>query len=131
MRIRRVTLDLSSGPPVRGSVECLAFDPWRAQQAALELERDGLLCVTWPQTDARACPASETLYRAIIEQRLTLPEHPKLAEHAHNCVQRHSRRGWRFDAPSRGANIDSIVSLVMALERAEAQPERVRLLGWI
>jgi len=98
---------------------------------SLELEREGLLCVTWPQTDARACPASETLYRAIIEQRLTLPEHPKLAEHAANCVQRHSRRGWRFDAPSRGANIDSIISLMMALERAEAQPEPVRLLGWI
>jgi len=35
------------------------------------------------------------------------------------------------DAPSRGANIDSIISLMMALERAEAQPEPVRLIGWL
>jgi len=115
----------------RYRVEALAYDPWRAQQAALELEREGMVCITWPQTDARACPASEALYRAVIEQRLTLPAHPKLAEHAANTVQRHSRRGWRIDSPSRGANIDSIVALMMALERVENQPEPARFLGWI
>jgi len=112
-------------------VQELAYDPWRAQQAALELERKGMRVVTWPQTDARACPASERLYRAIIEQRLTLPNDPKLNEHAANAVQRHSRRGWRIDSPERSANVDGIVSLMMALDRLEVRPEPVRLLGWI
>jgi phage terminase large subunit-like protein len=113
------------------TVRELAFDPWRAQQAALELERDGMTCVVWPQTDARACPASDRLHRALIEGRLTLPPDPKLAEHATNVIQRHSRRGWRLDAPSRSDNIDGIVALMMGLDRLEHRPEPVRLVGWL
>jgi hypothetical protein len=54
-----------------------------------------------------------------------------MAEHASNAVARHSRRGWRLEQAERSANIDSIIALAMALERAESRPEPVRVLGWV
>ena len=40
----------------------MAFDPWRMGQAAIELEREGMIVVEFPQTDVRMIPASQTLY---------------------------------------------------------------------
>ncbi len=107
------------------------FDPWRARQAALELERDGVLCVELPQTDARMCPASVALHAAITEKRISSPPHPDLARHASNAVASHSRRGWRVASPSRGVQVDGIVALCMLVQRVEDKPEPVKLLGWI
>jgi hypothetical protein len=55
--------------------------------------------------------------------------HPTAARHAANAVAQHSRRGWRIGSPARGVQVDGIVSLAMAAERAEHRPEPVRLLG--
>ena len=110
--------------------ECV-FDPWRFTQAALEFEREGLVPVAFPQTDARMIPASQRLYDAVVEGRLVHPNDQQLNRHAANAVARHSRRGWRLDKPERSANIDALVALAMAIERAEARPEPVRLLGWL
>lgn len=111
----------------------LIFDPWRFQQAALELEREGVRCVQFPQTSVRMTPASQRLRDAVVEGRLTLPPDPMLAKHAANAVQRHDRRGWRLDRPSRAPEdaIDGLIALCMALERCEARPEPVRLVGWL
>ncbi len=109
----------------------LVYDPWRFGQAAQELEREGLLVVSFPQHDARMIPASARLHAAIVEQRLTLPEHPELARHASDAVARHSRRGWRIDKPNPRSNIDAVIALAMAVERAEQKPEPVTLLGWL
>jgi hypothetical protein len=51
--------------------------------------------------------------------------------HAANAVARDTRRGWRIDKADRNANVDGLVALMMCLERAEARPEPVRLLGWL
>jgi len=110
--------------------ECV-FDPWRFGQAAQELERERMVMVAFPQTDSRMIPASERLYRAVVEGRLTLPAHRELAQHAADAVARHSRRGWRLDKAERSANVDAVVALAMAVERAEAKPEPVRVLGWL
>lgn len=107
------------------------YDPWRARQAALELERERVRCVELPQTDVRMCPASAGLRAAIVEGRMTLPADRDLALHAVNAVARHSRRGWRIDSPARGVQVDGIVSLAMAVERAEHRPEPVGVLGWL
>ena len=115
----------------RYTVANVCFDPWRFGQAAQELERERLVMVEFPQTDARMVPASDRLYRAVTEGRLTLPDDPELTEHAANAVQRHSRRGWRFDKPDRASPMDAVVALCMALERAEARPEPVALVGWV
>jgi len=52
------------------------YDPWRAGQLAAELEREGVVCVQFNQNDQRMVPASERLYSAIVEHRLTLPDDP-------------------------------------------------------
>ncbi len=87
--------------------------------------------VAFPQHDARMIPASARLHAAIVERRITLPDSPELARHAANAIARHSRRGWRIDKPTPRTNIDAIVALCMAVERAEHKPEPVELLGWL
>lgn len=113
------------------AVQEIVYDPWRFGQAALELEAEGLTAVNFPQSDARMVPASAALHRAIVEGRLVLPEDPRLAKHAANAVQRHSRRGWRLDAADRNSPIDGVVALCMALARLNARPADVVLLGWL
>jgi phage terminase large subunit-like protein len=115
----------------RYNVRELVYDPWRFGQAAQELEREGLLVVAFPQHDARMIPASARLHAAVVEQRLTLPDDPELARHASDAIARHSRRGWRIDKPNPRANIDAMIALAMAVERAEHKPEPVELLGWL
>lgn len=109
----------------------LVYDPWRFGQAAQELSRERLLVVTFPQTDANMIPASERLYRAVVERRLTLPNDDELRQHAATAVAKHSRRGWRIDKTTRADNIDAIIALCMALDRAEFEAEPVRVLGWL
>ena len=115
----------------RYNVRELVYDPWRFGQAAQELEREGMLVVAFPQHDARMIPASARLHAAIVEQRLTLPDDGELARHASDAIARHSRRGWRIDKPNPRANIDAMIALAMAVERAEFKPEPVELLGWL
>jgi phage terminase large subunit-like protein len=115
----------------RYNVRELVYDPWRFGQAAQELEREGFLVVAFPQHDARMIPASARLPAAVVEQRLTLPDDPELARHACDAIARHSRRGWRIDKPNPRANLDAIIALAMAVERAEHKPEPVEPLGWL
>ncbi len=68
-------------------------DPWRFQQAALELEREGLTVVSIPQSPSRMTPASERLYRAKIERRITHPNEPELNRHVANAVANDGPRG--------------------------------------
>ena len=105
-------------------------DPWRFQAPALELERDGLPIVAFPQSPARLIPASDRLYRAVIEKRLTHPSDPALNAHVSNAIAKNTPRGWRIDKPHGHANIDALIALAMAVERADVKPEPVRLLGW-
>jgi phage terminase large subunit-like protein len=109
----------------------LAYDPWRFGQAAIELEREGVLCVEFPQTDVRMIPASQTLYSAIVERRITLPDDRELTRHAADTIARHGRRGWRIDKPRKEINIDGVVALCMAVDRHEHQPAPVELVGWL
>jgi phage terminase large subunit-like protein len=109
----------------------VVFDPWRFGQAAQELERERLVTVAFPQTDVRMCPASIALRDAIVERRLTVPDEDELATHAAAAVARHSRRGWRIDKASRADNIDAIIAICMAVERAEHREPEAQLLGWL
>lgn len=76
-------------------------------------------------------PASDRLYRAVTEKRLTVPDLDELRQQVANTIARHSRRGWRLDKPSLDAPNDSIIALCMALEAMENQPEPVRVMGWL
>ena len=76
-------------------------------------------------------PASSSLHAAIVERRITLPDDPVFARHAADAIARHSRRGWRIDKPRKEINIDAVIALCMAVERAEHRAEPVELLGWL
>ncbi len=125
-------LDLVRELGRRYAVAELVFDPWRFGQAAQELAREGVTVIEFPQHDGRMIPASQRLHAAITERRITLPDNRELARHAADTIARHSRRGWRVDKPTKETNIDAIVALCMALERAEQPPGAApKLIGWI
>ncbi len=58
------------------TVREVAFDPWRFRSEALRLEDAGLPMVEFPQSTARMVPASEQLYSAMVERKLTHPNDP-------------------------------------------------------
>ena len=111
----------------------VAYDPWRYQAEALRLERDhGLLMVEFPQSHSRMTVASEGLHSAIVEKRIHHPGHPDLDRHIAQAIARKTGRGWRLDKAARDAQIDSVIALALAVERAQAaKPAQVELLGWL
>jgi phage terminase large subunit-like protein len=109
----------------------IVFDPWRAGQLAAELEREGIQCVAFPQSDSRMIPASARLHAAVVEKRLKVPDDDELRLHAANTIAKQSRRGWRIDKPDDRTPNDGIIALCMAVDAAENRPEPVKLLGWI
>jgi phage terminase large subunit-like protein len=109
----------------------VVFDPWRAGQLAAELEREGIQCVAFPQSDSRMIPASARVHAAVVERRITVPDDPELAVHAANTIAKSSRRGWRLDKPDDRTPNDGIIALAMAVDAAENRPEPVKPLGWL
>ena len=70
-------------------------------------------------------PASDRLYQAVVQQRLTLPDNEELRQHMANTIARHNRRGWQLDKPGLEQPNDSVIALCMAVEALENQPEPV------
>jgi phage terminase large subunit-like protein len=109
----------------------IVVDPWHVAGALTQSwEQRGLLVSEYPQFDSRLIPGSARLYSAVIEQRLVHPDDPKLNEHVAGSIAVQSRRGWRI-GKAKGQNNDSLVALLMALDRIEHQPVEVKLLGWL
>jgi phage terminase large subunit-like protein len=78
-------------------------------------------------------PASQALFDAVTENRLVHPDDPQLNAHVAAAVAKQVRRGWRLDKAERAENIDGVVALAMAVDRATfaaGQPP-VRVVGWI
>jgi phage terminase large subunit-like protein len=116
----------------RFSIREACYDPWRYQSEALRLEREhGLVMVAFPQSHARMTVASEKLHRAIVEKQLQHPGDPELDRQVAAAVAKKTGRGWRIEKSERQAQVDAVVALAMACERASYRPEPVRLLGWI
>jgi len=109
----------------------VTYDPWRAGQLAQELARERLLVTAFPQTDARMIPATDRLYRAVVEKRLTVPDDDELRNQAANTIMRNSRRGARLDKPSLDLPNDAIIAMCMALEALENVPAAPRVIGWL
>lgn len=77
-------------------------------------------------------PASGVLYDAVVEGKLTHPNDEKLnARVSHAVAKQSRRRGWRLAQADGGGNIDAVVGLAMAVERASAPAPEVKLVGWI
>lgn len=110
----------------------VAYDPWRFQAPALELGAEGLRMVEFPQSHANMVPASEGLYGAIVEGRITHDGDPELTRHVLSAAAKSTGRGWRLDKATRSSQIDAAVALAMVVRIASApKPEPVRVLGWI
>ncbi|MGH2975837.1 MAG: terminase TerL endonuclease subunit, partial [Solirubrobacterales bacterium] len=115
----------------RYAIREVCYDPWRFRSEALRLEESGLPMVEFPQSMSRMVPASEKLYAAIIEGRLTHPDDPDLNAHVANAVAKQTPRGWRIDKSHPDDQIDAVVALAMAIDRAEQPVERTQLVGWL
>ncbi|KAA0275387.1 MAG: hypothetical protein EDQ89_00195 [Acidobacteria bacterium] len=109
----------------------VAYDPWRFRSEALRLEDAGLPMVEFPQSTTRMVPASERLYAAVVEGRLRHPNADDLNAHVAAAIAKQTQRGWRIDKSDERAQIDAVVALCMALERAEQPAPEARLLGWL
>jgi phage terminase large subunit-like protein len=110
-------------------------DPWKAAPMLLELGQRGITVLDWPQSNERACPASQRLRDVIVEGKLRHPGDADLDRAVALAVARQVPRGWRIDRPGgRGARdepIDPLVALMMAVDRALAPKPETRLLGWL
>jgi phage terminase large subunit-like protein len=119
--------EIAAGRPVLE----VAFDPMRFMSEALRLEADGLPMVKFDQGDSRMIPASENLHRLITEGKLSHPGDAELDRHIAAAVAKQTRRGWRLDKLTKGAQIDGAVALAMACSRAVAPRSEVKLVGWV
>lgn len=114
------------------TVREIVFDPMRFSSEALRLEADyGVPLIEWPQSETRMTLCSENLHRLVVEQRLRHPGVAELDRHVANAIAKPTPRGWRLTKSSEVVQVDAVISLAMAAERAEYQPPVVQLLGWI
>jgi hypothetical protein len=120
---------VTSGRAIREIV----FDPMRFSSEALRLERDhGLVLVEWPQSETRMTICSEKLHGLVVEQRLRHPGVAELDRHVAAAVAKPTPRGWRLTKSAEAAQIDAVIALAMAAERASTPaPPPAKLLGWI
>ena len=105
----------------------------RFSSEALRLERDhGLQLTEWPQSETRMTLCSERLHGLVVEGRLGHPGVAELDRHVANAVAKPTPRGWRLVKSAEAAQIDAVIALAMAAERAStAAPAPAKLLGWI
>jgi phage terminase large subunit-like protein len=75
--------------------------------------------------------ASEGLHAKIVNGELRHPDDPDLNRHVANAVAKQTGRGWRLDKSDRTAQIDAVIALAMAVERAATKPAPVELIRWI
>ena len=114
------------------NVREVTYDPMRFSSEALRLEQEfGVPLVEWPQSETRMTRSSENLHRLVVEQRLRHPGVAELDRHVAAAIAKPTPRGWRLVKSSEVVQIDAVVALAMAAERAEYQPPVVQLLGWI
>jgi len=120
---------VAAGRPIKEVV----FDPMRFSSEALRLERDhGLQLIEWAQSETRMTICSENLHRLVTEKRLRHPGDRELDRHAAAAVAKPTPRGWRLVKSAEAAQIDAVIALAMAAERASTPaPAPTRLLGWV
>ncbi len=103
-------------PAALYDVRAVGFDPRYFDQAAEELEGEGLPMVKFDQSNERMCPASMELRKAILTGQLAHDGDPLLAAHVAAGVTKDvSADQWRLvKSKRRGPAIDALIALVMA-----------------
>jgi phage terminase large subunit-like protein len=119
---------IANGRPIREVVA----DPMRFSSELLRLERNfGISTTEWYQTETRMTRCSEFLHGLIVEKRLQHPGDRELDQHVANAVAKPTPRGWRLVKSHDGAQIDALIALAMAAERASVRAQPVKVLGWV
>jgi phage terminase large subunit-like protein len=99
---------------------------------AMEWDQRGLEVITFPQHDGNMIRASQVLHDAVVEGRLVHPDDEQLNAHVAAAVAKHALRGWRISKAERSENIDGVIALAMAVDRALApKPPPARFLGFL
>ena len=110
---------------LRYNVREVAFDPFRMQQLAAELDDEGIPMVEFPNSAARMIPAWQSFYDATMDKRLHHSGDPRLTRHIANMVLKRDARGVRpvKESKTTRRHIDLGVCAVIAYQRANAQRE--------
>ena len=93
----------------------------------------------WPDNDTRASPGAPARSRAarrlapradraIVGQHLRHFGSPDLDRQVAAAIAKRTGRGWRLDHAERSGQVDAVIALAMACERAQHRAEPVRLL---
>jgi len=107
----------------RYNVVELACDPWgwRSEIEAWAKEHGERRVLEWNTGAAsRMAPATDRLYQAIVDGRLTHDAHPRLSAHMTNAVAKNTPMGDVINKDKRGSTrkIDAAVAAIVAHERA-------------
>ena len=111
----------------RFDVREMAADPWRFETMLLDLQDRGVPVVEFPTNAvARMVPATQGLYSAVMEARLTHDGDPAMARHLSNAVTREDNRGVRLTKAQKMStrHIDLAVCVAIGLHRALARAEQ-------
>lgn len=95
------------------------------------LADERLPMVEYPQRPERMDPATQRMFDMVVNGLMTHSGDPRLARHVGNAVLKVDSRGKRITKDHRNSTrkIDAAVSLLMALDRAVAQPQTYDVLA--
>lgn len=111
------------------------YDPYLFTEEADELLGEKINMVETPQTDARMIPASQDLYRLILELELAHDGDETLAAHMAAAIAQQKARGFRLTKrPGQKRPIDAAISTALAASAAQQEPppppKRKRMATW-
>lgn len=99
----------------------VAYDPWRFDRSAEDLDAEGIEMVEFPMTNERMAPASQALYDDVLGQKLAVEDDDVFAAHVEAAAARDlGRDTWRLDKKKAKAASDAVIALAIALARAHA-----------
>ena len=102
----------------------VAYDPYRFEFIAQELDMMGFVVVEWPQTDQRMIPATETVWNAVVrDSRLRHDGDPVLRQHVMAAVAEETGRGYRLSKRKATRPNDACIAMLMSVARAEANAQ--------
>ena len=104
----------------------VCYDKMFLGHMAQTLTEEGVPMVEWPQNNANMCPATRTLYEAVMNGKLRHGGHKIARAHALAAGVRETERGLRIKKTESRAPDDCIVALAMAVEWASRKPEARR-----
>lgn len=101
----------------------VAYDPRFFERSAQVLAQEGLPLVQVPQNSAHMADAYESLYAAVVEQRLAHAGGHVLTSHAMAAAAELTDRGWKVRKLRQPGRIDALVAASMALHGAQEYVE--------